>query len=576
MTQLNGTEPFVVRLTDNTFSIKDIDGNDIDTTSYTAWSSGGTTKLLMYPRGVGFFGGRLFFGGSDMEPDRIYGSCAPDTTTGDARYDNFTVGTNAADAVAYTLSSDSGEADIILWIRGHSKSLLVGSTAGLRRVNGGDNGVAITPTAISSQLVEAFGVDALSPVYVGGSLMYMEKNQQTLRSYEFSFVDDDYIASDKSVLSDAITQGGVAQIAVTNGRPDIIWAAKNDGVLLSCTYLSREDVAGWAEHTIGGNGKVISICTESKSNNFDVLWACVERVVNGKIRRYMEYLAEDPFINNPLYYFSGDKTLDDTVYRALTFEEQKKFIRLDSALVLDTVQSCSLTLDDTEGDEVLATAGESIFKDTDVGRYIFSKFISGTETGVAQIVEYVSATEVKVNISSEFHIGLLLSGEWYFLVNRVIGLEHLEGKTVFALTDGGVHPPLVVENGSIDLSYSARYIIVGLPYTGFIVTLDLEYGADTGVAQGKARNINRIALKLQNTLGGRFGSNSSGVYGTELLSYRVEGKDYTDRPALLFTGVKEVRNFDTWDVEKKVYIVQDLPLPMTVVSITPFMDISEE
>ena len=113
---------------------------------------------------------------------------------------------------------------------------------------------------------------------------------------------------------------------------------------------------------------------------------------------------------------------------------------------------------------------------------------------------------------------------------------------------------------------------MGLKYIGLIRTLDLEYGAETGSAQGKVRNIKSIVLKLHNTLGGKYGSSFKGAYLTEIIGYRVEGRDYTDRPALLFSGVKELSNFDSWDIEKRVIIKQDSPLPMTLLSITPFMD----
>jgi hypothetical protein len=60
------------------------------------------------------------------------------------------------------------------------------------------------------------------------------------------------------------------------------------------------------------------------------------------------------------------------------------------------------------------------------------------------------------------------------------------------------------------------------------------------------------------------------------LNYRRAGASYYDRPPALFTGLFPVPVHDSWENEKKLYILQDQPLPMTVLAIIPSMDIGEE
>jgi hypothetical protein len=155
----------------------------------------------------------------------------------------------------------------------------------------------------------------------------------------------------------------------------LVYAVRSDGVLLTCTILEQDDVAGWARHPIGGNGKVLSVVTESKSTGFDRVGLVVERTIDGVTRRYMEYLSSDPQIPDFSDYYTTEdsKKTDTSVFEKLLFELQKQFIRLDSALVLDTTQSVALTLGAVSGNGVTVTAASPLFSASDVGKNDFCK-----------------------------------------------------------------------------------------------------------------------------------------------------------------------------------------------------------
>ena len=638
MTEVNGQFYIVSDQAANTFKLKDIDGTYINTTTFGAYISGGTvsrvyevttpyveadlwqlktaqTADLMYivhpayapmkltrsghaswslgtyvrtadpftgagnyPGAAGFYGGRFWMGGTDNDPDVFWGSMGPDPTTGASRYDNFTVGTGDLDAVIYTLTSQNLTVDRIVWFGSSPAYMVIGTTGGLYKANGGIDGAAITATMIAVNPISSYAVANIGQVFVGSQLVYVESNTRTLRSFEYDLLSDAYFAFDKNLLAEDITAPGLVQIAAAQGRPDIIWAVRTDGVLLGCTFTSKEDVAGWGRHYLGGSGKVLSAAVEPQEGKFDRLSVCVERTINGMTRRYIEILSEDPLIPDFSDQFTGEDNYaaDDRRYRNIVFELQKQFIRMDSALVLDTTQAVTLTLSAVTGTAVTATAGSASFVATDVDKYIFIKHLSGNETGVARITGYTSPTIVTVNVLQAFHSVNLLTSGWYLLSSMVRGLGHLEGKTVGVLTDGGVHPDVVVVNGSIALEYPARYVIIGLKYTGYLRTLDLEFGNGKTTSQGITRNMIGLNLKLRNTLGGSYGSSSRGLYALQEMDFRNSAQDLTDRPPLLYTGLKEVTNFDDWATEKRLHIVQDQPLPLTILSMVPVMDITSE
>lgn len=635
MTELNGSFYLVANKTANTFELTDIDGNAISTAAMTAYSSGGTaarvyeitspyaeadlfqlkyaqTADLMYivhpsyapykltrsghaswtlatyvrvadpwtgagdyPGAVGFFGGRLWMGGTNNDPDFIRGSRGPDPATGASRYEDLTIGTAAMDGLGFSITSQNGTADRIRWFSGNSKFMVIGTFGGVYKANGGSDGAAITPTAISVVPVSSYGVADINPIFVGGTTVYVEVGGRTVRSFEFDLLADSYSAFDKNVLADEITYPGIVQIAFTQGRPDLIWAVRSDGVLLSCTFLSREDVAGWARHPVGGSGEVVSIAPDNRVTGFDRLVAVVKRTIDGHTRRYVEYMAEDPHIPDPTEYFTAEtaRATDTAKFRNLIFELQKTYNRLDASVVLDTTKNVTLTLAAVTGTSVVATAGSATFVASDVGRYIFIKYLTGSETGVAKITGYTSVTEVTVQILQDFSTTSVPTGGWYLLTTTVRGLGYLEGQSVGIVTDGGLHPNKTVSGGAITLDYPARYVIVGETYLGFIRTMDLEFGALGTMAQGRPKNIQQLTFKFRNTMGGKYGTTLRGLYSVERLAYRIPAEDYTDRPPLLFSGTKEVTNLDSWEEQKNAYIIQDAPLPMTIQALIPFMDV---
>jgi hypothetical protein len=577
MTELNGKSYYITKLTDNTFSLQTLAGVNVDSSAYGAWSAGGTVALERFPGAVGFYGGRLNMGGPDDDPDTFWGSKGPNTSTGVPQFDDFTVGTAAGDAYSYTITSQNGTSDRIRWFSGTSKHMLIGTFGGVYKANGGSDGTPITPTAISVAPLSSYGTADQNPIFVGSQTVYIENGGRTLRSFEFDLLGDSYAAFDKNLLAEEITFGGVTQVSFTQGRPDLIWAVRADGTLLSCTFLSKEEVAGWARHNLGGEGKVLSAAADYQTDNFDRLTVCVERTINGHTRRSLEYFDQDPQILDATDYYTGatEEASDTLVYKNLTFEKQKEFVRLDSALILDTTQAYTLTLSAVTGTTVTAIAGGNAFAATDVGKYIFVKYLTGLETGVAKITGFTSATQVTVQVLQDFSSVSIVTGGWYLLTSTVRGLGHLEGASIGVVTDGGVHANKTVTNGAITLDYPARYVIVGFKYLGVGRSLDLEFGAQIGIAQGRPRNVQRLIFKFRNTMGGKFGTSERTLYKVSALAYRKAG-DFLDRPPLLFSGIKEPINYDNWGVTKHFYFVQDEAQPMTVLGVVPLMDVTTE
>lgn len=94
-------------------------------------------------------------------------------------------------------------------------------------------------------------------------------------------------------------------------------------------------------------------------------------------------------------------------------------------------------------------------------------------------------------------------GEWalYSPVQVVSGLDHLEGKVVYALADGGVLGPFTVTAGEVDLGAEYATVVVGLRYTSLLKTLYLTAeGINRGTEQGKRKKLNGVTWRVECTM----------------------------------------------------------------------------
>jgi hypothetical protein len=152
------------------------------------------------------------------------------------------------------------------------------------------------------------------------------------------------------------------------------------------------------------------------------------------------------------------------------------------------------------------------------------------------------------------------------------GLGHLEGKTVAVLADGAVIPDQVVTSGAITLpdGKTASVVHVGLPYRTVISPMRLDVDNVVGVSQGQTKRISQVVARLKDTLGLKFGDSLTNLYS---LSFRDTAMEMDDSPPL-FTGEKVLEFDGDFDRDVTVYIVQDQPLPLTLLALVVFYEVS--
>lgn len=525
MTQLLSRNYRVANVTTNTFTLTDLYGVAINTTSFTTFDSGVTTSEIYevttpytsahlpnlrfaqsadvmyfthpdyairtlsrtdhnawtlatpsisgsptpnlnnatnnYPSVVTFFEQRLVYGATNNNPQTLWFSKS-------AEYNNFTVGTNDNDALIYTIASNKVNAIRYL---SATRILTIGTSGGeyvLTTTNGGP----VTPTSTVIRKYSNYGTTDAEPVQVADVTLFIQRGSRKVREFKYAgdVNQDAYVANDITILAEHLTEGGILEFAFQQEPESIIWARRTDGTLLGLTYRREEDVYAWHKHVIGGafsTGQAVveSIMTLPTDSGEDELYMIVKRTINSQTKRYVEVLK-------PFNFGTSSTT--------------------------------------------------SFFVDS----------------------------------------GLVYSGS---AITSVNALFHLEGQSTTILGNGATHADKTVSAGGITFDFSITSAAVGLGYTSTMQTLRLEAGSVDGTSQGKPKRIHAVVVRLDKTVGIEIGTDSSNA---DRVFFRDDSMKM-DTSVPLFTGDKEIEFPGGFDDDAKIFIRQSQPLPLSVLAIFP-------
>ena len=150
-------------------------------------------------------------------------------------------------------------------------------------------------------------------------------------------------------------------------------------------------------------------------------------------------------------------------------------------------------------------------------------------------------------------------------VTILSGLSHLEGQTVSILADGATHPDKVVSSGEITLNRSASKVKVGLRFTSLLQTMRLDAGSQNGTSQSKTKRIYEITIRLYESLGVEVGPDLNNM---ERIPFRSSA-NLMNSGVGVFTGDKEVEFRGNYETDGFIFVRQDQPLPLTILSLYP-------
>ncbi|WP_374374828.1 hypothetical protein [Dongia sp.] len=514
----------------------------------TAWRLGAWSDRTGWPSTATFYEERLFLANCREQPQTLWGSVS-------GAYESFSP--SGADGLVqddhglnFTIADDRVNA--IRWMSA-GKTLALGTTGGEFNLSASSLNEAVTPSNVTVRRETTNGSADIRPERVGAAILYVQRARRKLYEMAYSFENDAFNSPEMSLLARHLTLPGIAEIAYQAEPWSILWVACQDGSLLGLTYMRDQDVVGWHRHNLAGDAVKVHSVAIIPGPRQDEVWLAVERRVDGTLRRSVERMAE--------------------AFAARHADDKRGAFFVDCGRTYDGAGSSTLT--PGSGAEVAGNAGivftsaSAAFAPGDVGREIHVRHnvAGGYGLARARITVFVSATQVLTEILASFpSLATIAAGDWALTATEIGGLDHLVGETVTILAEGATHPDrLVASDGTVKLERPVAWAHVGLGYKSRLTTMDLEAGAADGAAQGKKRRLHRVIVRLVDSLGMRVGAESD---ATEDIVFRGS-QTAMDQSPPLFSGDKIVAFPKGWDSHAFVTLVQEQPLPCTVVALIP-------
>jgi hypothetical protein len=288
----------------------------------------------------------------------------------------------------------------------------------------------------------------------------------------------------------------------------------------------------------------------STAQQEDFVYAVVNRTIEGQTKRYIECAAS----------------------RTIDVDDSSTWKFLDSWLQYDGRNTSEITMELQseewdEGDTVTVEASDDFFEAGDVGNVIVVR--AGDDVVRVTITEFTDDQHVDGTVNVDVPVSLQATAvtDWDRAVDQVLGLEHLEGESVGILADGTPFTGTVTGGQlATPLTTPASVITVGLPYNSDMETLDIDQ--DGTQIRGNQKKIIRLGALLDDTIatGLKIGPDSE-----YLETYRQDDPEATETvpTAQFIEGNIEA----SWRQSGRVFMRQDKPLPVKVLSIMPQGDL---
>lgn len=230
------------------------------------------------PSVVGYVQQRRYFASTMNNPVGFWGSQP-------GLFSNFDTHITAIDSDAIIGSIAGSEVNQIEAITELKYMLMM--TAGAELFVQGNGQGVVTPSAINASIQSQYGCGTLRPLKVSDVLLFSQALGSFIRDFVFDFVIDGYRGNDITVFSSHLFEGHQIVDWAYQKIPDsIIWAVRDDGVLLSCTYIREQQILAWARHDFT-NGFVENVSAIPENGEYAV-YLSVRRTIGGNTVRYIE------------------------------------------------------------------------------------------------------------------------------------------------------------------------------------------------------------------------------------------------------------------------------------------------
>ena len=243
-----------------------------------------------YPTVPSFFQQRSVYAAPPASPATFFMS-----RTGNYTDFDISVPVQADDAVTGTLVS--GTLNSIKSIVSATSGMIILTDFATWIVNGGTSGIAVTPSSVVANAQSYVGANDMPPIVANYDVLYVQEKGAQVRDLAYNIYFNVFTGTEISILSNHLFYGyQLVEWAWAEEPFKMVWAVRNDGSMLTLSFLKEQDIVGWSQHNT--NGIFRSVCTVTELSNgvyVDAIYMAVERYINGQWVQQIERMADRVF-----------------------------------------------------------------------------------------------------------------------------------------------------------------------------------------------------------------------------------------------------------------------------------------
>ncbi len=259
----------------------------------TVWTEQVFGEHKGYPRAVTFAQERLYFFGVRDEPALFTASKSSD-------FFNFDMGDGDQDDDAFVFLIADDQSVACFDARGKRDGILVFTSDAEFEINGGGD-AAITATNIIVNAESRYGTGNVPVGEVDGNILYVTANGKQLRSYNFEFASDQFVAQNLTDLVHHLFTDGQLPIGLSllrsyaDTQANLVFVPREDGTLCVLSIDSSREVLAWSRWTTEGSfGRCVVVDSpDTDGTRKPHLYAVVERTIDGSTKVFLEKLTEE-------------------------------------------------------------------------------------------------------------------------------------------------------------------------------------------------------------------------------------------------------------------------------------------
>lgn len=246
-----------------------------------------------YPGVVSYYQQRRVYGFTLNSPDSYFFSQP-------GAYKNMDSSIPTIDSDAFTGNPWAQQVNGIQFMQPMTNGIIILTGNGAWNLNGGDKS-AITPSDQSANSQAYNGSNPkVPPIVINYDILYVQSKGSIVRDLSYNFYVNIFTGTDTTVLSNHLfNYHQIIQWAYAEEPYKLVWAIRDDGVMLSLTYLKEQEVIAWSHHDT--NGSFVGVCSVTEPP-VDAIYGITKRYIRGNWVYYSERMdnrnwenAEDCF-----------------------------------------------------------------------------------------------------------------------------------------------------------------------------------------------------------------------------------------------------------------------------------------